>query len=313
LLKTVTLDYAPVQRHRNTVLDCLHDADISIRRRALELSFALINESNVRVMIRELLAFLEVADNEFKPNMTTRICQSARRFAPNPRWHIDTVLRVLRLAGNFVREDILASFLCLVSQTGDLWGYTTRKLYIALKSDITQEGLVLAGLWCIGEYGDYLLKTSVEDDDEEERREITEKDVVDMIEVILAGPYATTGVREYALTAAVKLTGRFTQPSSLSRLQQLIERYRTSADLEIQQRAVEYTALIGLTDIRGAVLERMPAPDVREEKAEPSPSEKKAVVKKSDPTNDVSKSNRAASDIVSLAAINRTNLHILCR
>ena len=34
---------------------------------------------------------------EFKLGMTTQICLAAERFAPNKRWHIDTVLRVLKL------------------------------------------------------------------------------------------------------------------------------------------------------------------------------------------------------------------------
>ena len=97
LNKVVSIDTAAVQRHRNTILDCLRDGDISIRRRALELSYALINDQNVRIMVRELLAFLEVADNEFKLGMTTQISLAAERFAPNKRWHIDTVLRVLKL------------------------------------------------------------------------------------------------------------------------------------------------------------------------------------------------------------------------
>lgn len=97
LNKVVTIDTSAVQRHRNIILDCLRDGDISIRRRALELSYALINESNVRILIRELLAFLEVADDEFKLGMTTQISLAAERFAPNKRWHIDTVLRVLKL------------------------------------------------------------------------------------------------------------------------------------------------------------------------------------------------------------------------
>ena len=93
----MSIDTNAVQRHRNIILDCLRDGDISIRRRALELSYALINEQNVRILIRELLAFLEVADDEFKLGMTTQICLAAERFAPNKRWHIDTVLRVLKL------------------------------------------------------------------------------------------------------------------------------------------------------------------------------------------------------------------------
>ena len=60
LNKVVSIDTAAVQRHRNTILDCLRDGDISIRRRALELSYALINPSNIRILIRELLAFLEI-------------------------------------------------------------------------------------------------------------------------------------------------------------------------------------------------------------------------------------------------------------
>ena len=103
LNKVVSIDTNAVQRHRNIILDCLRDSDISIRRRALELSYALINESNVRILIRELLAFLEVADNEFKLGMTTQISIAAERFAPNKRWHIDTVLRVLKLVGPLIR------------------------------------------------------------------------------------------------------------------------------------------------------------------------------------------------------------------
>lgn len=108
----MSIDTNAVQRHRNIILDCLRDGDISIRRRALELSYALINDSNVRILVRELLAFLEVADDEFKLGMTTQISLAAERFAPNKRWHIDTVLRVLKLVRAFV---IPISFIHLYS------------------------------------------------------------------------------------------------------------------------------------------------------------------------------------------------------
>lgn len=160
------MDNAAVQRHRNTVLECLHDPDISIRRRALTLAFSLINESNIRVMIRELLAFLEVADNEFKPSMVIQICSAADKYAPNQRWHIDTILRVLRLAGSHLKEEQLANFLVLVARVQELQGYTVKKLFIALKNDLSQDSLVLAGLWCIGEYGDFLVQGGIYEDEE---------------------------------------------------------------------------------------------------------------------------------------------------
>ena len=94
------------------------------------------------------------------------------RFAPNKRWHIDTVLRVLKLAGNYVREDILSSFIRLVAQTPDLYLYTVRKLFSALETDISQEGLTLAGAWVIGEYGEMLGLNNVIEGDEESTRKV---------------------------------------------------------------------------------------------------------------------------------------------
>ena len=61
-------------------------------------------------------------------------------------------------AGNYVQEKILSSFIRLIAITPDLQTYSVQKLYAALKADITQEALTLAGTWVIGEFGDLLLK-----------------------------------------------------------------------------------------------------------------------------------------------------------
>ncbi|KAG0054148.1 clathrin associated protein complex large subunit [Gryganskiella cystojenkinii] len=263
LNKSISLDVNAVQRHRNIILDCLRDADISIRRRALELSFSLINESNVRVLTRELLAFLEIADNEFKPSMTTKICLAAERFAPNKRWHIDTVLRVLKLAGNYVREEMLAAFIRLITQTPEMQGYTVQKLYTALKEDISQESLTLAGVWVIGEYGDILVQGGSYEE-EELAKEVSETDVIDLLESILAGPFANQVLREYIITSLMKLTSRFTSTTSSERVKLLLVGFSTSIEVEIQQRAVEFTNLFQYDEIRPAVLERMPVMQIKE-------------------------------------------------
>lgn len=264
LIKVVAVEPNAVQRHRNTILDCLRDPDISIRRRALDLSFTLINESNVRVLIRELLAFLEVADNEFKPVMTSQIGIAADRFAPNKRWHVDTMLRVLKLAGNYVKEQILSSFVRLIATTPDLQTYSVQKLYAALKDDITQEGLTLAGAWVIGEYGDALLRGG-QYEEEELVKEVKEGDIVDLFETILNSSYAGLIATQYIVTSAMKLTTRLNEPAQVERLRRLLQRFGTNLDVEIQQRAVEYLNLFGVDQIRRGVLEKMPPPEIREE------------------------------------------------
>lgn len=281
LIKVVAVEPNAVQRHRNTILECLRDPDISIRRRALDLSFTLINEGNVRVLIRELLAFLEVADNEFKPIMTSQIGVAADRFAPNKRWHVDTMLRVLKLAGNYVKEQILSSFVRLIATTPDLQTYSVQKLYAGLKNDITQEGLTLAGTWVIGEYGDALLRGG-QYEEEELVQEVKESDIIDLFTTILDSNYSTQIVTEYIITSAMKLTTRLTESAQINRIRRILSSRTSNLNVEIQQRAVEYGNLFAYDEIRRGVLERMPPPEIREEQrvlGEATPKQKKAAAR----------------------------------
>ncbi|KAM0280306.1 hypothetical protein ACHAQH_004142 [Verticillium albo-atrum] len=264
LIRVVAIEPNAVQRHRNTILECLRDPDISIRRRALDLSFTLINESNIRVLIRELLAFLEVADNEFKPTMTSQIGMAADKYAPNKRWHVDTMLRVLTLAGNYVKEPIMASFIRLVATSAELQTYAVQKLYISLKKDITQESLTQAGSWCVGEYGDALLRGG-QYEEEELVQEVKEHEIIDLFTSILNSSYATQVATEYIVTALMKLTTRLSDPAQIERVRRLLQANQTSLDVEVQQRAVEYGNLFSHDQIRRGVLEKMPPPQIKEE------------------------------------------------
>lgn len=66
-------------------------------RRALDLVYALVNESNIKTLTHELLDYLKVADTEFKADLTAKVCLLVQRFAPDKRWHFDSLLQV-RLA-----------------------------------------------------------------------------------------------------------------------------------------------------------------------------------------------------------------------
>lgn len=286
LVKVVAIEPNAVQRHRNTILECLRDPDISIRRRALDLSFTLIREDNVRVLIRELLAFLEVADNEFKAVMTTQIGIAADRYAPNKRWHIDTMLRVIKLAGNYVKEQILSSFVRLIATSPDQQTYSVQKLYAALKADITQEALTLAGVWVIGEYGDALIRGGSYEE-EELVKEVKESDIVDLYTTILNSTYANQIVTEFIITSAMKLTTRMSDQSQIERIRRLMQSRSSDLSVEIQQRAVEYGNLFSYDSIRKGVLERMPPPEIKEEQrvlgqaSTPAKDKKKALKAKS--------------------------------
>jgi len=50
------------------------DADASIRKRALELVFLLVNDTNVKPLTKELIDYLSIADPDFKGDLTSKIC-----------------------------------------------------------------------------------------------------------------------------------------------------------------------------------------------------------------------------------------------
>jgi AP-1 complex subunit gamma-1 len=55
-------------------LTACQDADVSIRKRALELLYLLVNDSNVKAVTKELVDYLEVSDQDFKEDLTAKIC-----------------------------------------------------------------------------------------------------------------------------------------------------------------------------------------------------------------------------------------------
>ncbi|XP_037358990.1 AP-1 complex subunit gamma-like 2 isoform X1 [Talpa occidentalis] len=269
LLRLVQSDHSAVQRHRSTVVECLQESDASLSRRALELSLALVNSSNVRAMMKELQCFLETCPPDLRADCASGILLAAERFAPTKRWHIDTILHVLTMAGTHVRDDAVANLTQLIGGAHELHAYSVRRLYSALAEDISQQPLVQVAAWCIGEYGDLLLEGSCE---ETEPLQVEEEEVLALLEKVLQSHMSLPATRAYALTALMKLSTRFRGDNN--RIRQVVSIYGSCLDVELQQRAVEYNMLFRKYDhMRDAILEKMPllergGPQVDEETKE---------------------------------------------
>lgn len=255
LLKTVHVDTSAVQRHRTTILECLKDPDVSIRRRALELSFALINSGNIRTMMKELLTFLEKADPEFKEMASSRIVLAAEKYAPNIKWHLDTLLNVLVGAGNYVRDDVVSCTIQLLVANPSQQEYMVPQLWSALESDTAdRQPLTQVSTWCIGEFGDLLQSAS--------GLKVSEAEVLAVYQRLLFSPQNTPVTKQYALTSLTKLSTRF--PTETSKIRELIESFGTHVQMELQQRGVEYGQLFGkFSHLRNALLERMPPLEIQ--------------------------------------------------
>eukprot|EP00048_Salpingoeca_helianthica_P023263 m.23318 g.23318 ORF g.23318 m.23318 type:complete len:684 (-) comp8471_c0_seq1:1925-3976(-) len=248
-----------VQRHRATVLECLKDPDSSIRKRALSLAFALITEVNVKSMVKELLIFLETADPEVKATTTRELVAAADKYAPTRRWHLDTLLQVFTLAGNYVSFEDTRSSIVLISNSPELYAYMVQQLYVALKNDHASQPLVQLATWCIGEYGQYLLAAPADPD---HPHQATSASVLDLLRTILDSTLSSLATRDMTLTAVMKLSTRF--PDQIDRIRTMVGQYNNNVDVELQQRSSEYTSIFNLyNSLRPALLEQMPISELK--------------------------------------------------
>ncbi len=220
-------DSQSVQRHRGTIVECLKDADISIRHRAQHLVYSLVNQDNVRILVRELVDYLSEAETAMKGELAMKIMTCVDEFAPNKRYHIDTVIKVLLLAGNEVREETTTQLITLVISNPEIYGYAVQKLYVAASEELTLQSLAQVTLWCIGEYGEMLVSGEGAGD-EETPVPVSEDDTLDLVERYLRLNTTITTTKEYAMTALVKLSARFT---GLARIKSLLQYYDHSVSL----------------------------------------------------------------------------------
>lgn len=253
LLKTVHIDTSAVQRHRTTILECLKDLDVSIRKRALELSFALINSHNVRSMVKELLNFLDKADPEFKAHCSSNIVLAAEKYAPNIRWHLDTLLKVLIAAGNYIRDDVISSTIQLISESASQQSYIVTHLWTALEKDTgDKQPLTQVATWCIGEYGEYLLSSSTDSP-----VKVSEDDILEIYQKLLWSTQNTVITKQYTINSLMKLSSRFEY--RVNNIREIMQIFASHIQMELQQRGSEYSQLFTKYDhLRPSLLERMP-------------------------------------------------------
>ncbi|XP_035914606.1 AP-1 complex subunit gamma-1 isoform X2 [Anopheles stephensi] len=253
LLRTVHADISAVQRHRSTILECLKDPDVSIRRRAMELSFALINSQNIRAMSKELLVFLEKADPEFKAQCSSRMVHVAERYATSIRWRLDTLLSVLIAAGNYVRDDVVSSTIHLIlNSPPEEQAYIGLRLWSSVHNVANSEEkqpLLQVAVWTIGEYGDLLLSSE----------RIEEHQLVDIYQRLLWSTSVSTTTKQYALVSLAKLSTRIRTKEEETRVKQMIEAFGSHLNIDLQQRGVEFAQLFrDYSHLRPALLEKMP-------------------------------------------------------
>ncbi|EJS41327.1 apl4p [Saccharomyces arboricola H-6] len=268
LLNVVPQEPTAVQRHRKFISHCLQDSDVSIRMRALELSFAILDDSNLVDSVNELMKFLAKQDEDSKDLIVYSIDHLVDTFdfhtVKDEGWKLDIFLNVLKMVGSFINYEKINDILIIINNTtqlSDKSDFLRKLLTISLgeKSiEITDEniGWQLVLIWCIGEYGDLILNQN----DESSTNIINESSVTNYL-LNIKESYTTTNhkIFNYILTAALKLSIKVHDPKNIEQLRQLILGYSDSSDLLLQTKCNQYEIFFNQpVSVRKVILETMP-------------------------------------------------------
>lgn len=239
LCRVVHRDQAAVQRHRQVIVECLKDGDVSIRKRALELVYALVTADNVRPLTKELLTYLSSlppSDMDTRADVCGKIASVAEKFSPSLRWRVDTLISMLSQCGvgpagqPIARKEVLSALVYHITHapTAEEHAAIVHKLFAMGSAAVhnsasgagtaghgSQQQLLQVAVWCVGEYGNYLTRappsgkgagdTDITGPYGEAR---TEEAIVRFLDRVRSLHYASADTIGMVLVAALKLSVR---------------------------------------------------------------------------------------------------------
>jgi len=220
-----------VKKHQATVLVSLKDADISVRRRALDLLFVMCDTDNAERIVDELVAHLALADAAIREEMVLKIAILAEKYATDLRWYVDTILKLISISGDHVSDPIWHRVVQIVTNhpQGDLQGYASATLLVAVSPRRCHETAVRVAAYILGEFG-FLIA---------ERPGMSGED---QFRVLHQHWHNCDGqTRALLITTYAKLANLYEECRPL--VAPVLAKTRNSVDVEIQQRSAEYSAM----------------------------------------------------------------------
>ncbi|KAL7567791.1 hypothetical protein ACA910_000543 [Epithemia clementina (nom. ined.)] len=220
-----------IKKHQATVLVSLKDADISVRRRALDLLFVMCDTDNAERIVDELVAHLALADAAIREEMVLKIAILAEKYATDLRWYVDTILKLISISGDHVSDAIWHRVVQIVTNhpQGDLQAYTAATLLVAASPRRCHINAVRVAAYILGEFG-FLIAERPGMSGEEQFRILNQH-----------WPTSDNQTRAILVSTYAKLANLYEECRPL--VAPVFARCTNNVDVEIQQRAAEYSSM----------------------------------------------------------------------
>ncbi|XP_072969277.1 AP-4 complex subunit epsilon [Typha angustifolia] len=246
------------EEHQLAVIDCLEDPDDTLKRKTFELLYKMTKSTNVEVIVDRMIDYMiSITDNHYKTEIASRCVELAEQFAPSNQWFIQTMNKVFKHAGDLVNIRVAHNLMRLIAEG---FGEDDEDADSQLRSSAVDSYLRILGepkipsvflqviCWILGEYGTA------------DRKYSASYLIGKLCDVAEAHPGDDT-VKAYAVTAIMKICAFEISDGKkvemLPECQSLIDELSASHSTDLQQRAYELQALLGLD--RRAIESSMPS------------------------------------------------------
>eukprot|EP00755_Sulcionema_specki_P022213 Sspe_Gene.75973::Locus_47470_Transcript_1_1_Confidence_1.000_Length_2855::g.75973::m.75973/K12400/AP4E1; AP-4 complex subunit epsilon-1 len=238
--------------HQQIVIDCLEDHDETIRRKTLDLLYAMTNENNVEVIVARLIKYLSAAhDNFLKADLVHNICDLSVRFFRTMEWYIQTMNQVIQLGEAHIDTQTVQSMLKMIAEGSEeeeedvnekFRLFAVYLYYDILDNDDNQklpETLIQIIAWVLGEYGYMSEKHSKEE-------------IINKLCDLLEKSHDDLDTRGWIITALMKITAQLGNVPK--HVIDLVSTFKQSQSLPLQQRCYEFLELAKHTQLMAHVL-----------------------------------------------------------
>ncbi|CRL05770.1 CLUMA_CG018798, isoform A [Clunio marinus] len=254
-LATSEFSHEAVKKHQEVViLSMKMEKDVSVRQQAVDLLYAMCDRSNAEEIVQEMLNYLETADYSIREEMVLKVAILAEKYATDFTWYVDVILNLIRIAGDYVSEEVWYRVIQIVINREEVQGYAAKTVFEALQAPACHENMVKVGGYILGEFGNLIAGDSRS---------------APMVQFkLLHSKYhlCSSMTRALLLSTYIKFINLF--PEIRGTIQDVFRQHSNlrSADAELQQRASEYLQLsiVASKDVLATVLEEMPSFPERE-------------------------------------------------
>lgn len=254
-LATSEFSHEAVKKHQEVViLSMKMEKDVSVRQQAVDLLYAMCDRSNAEEIVQEMLNYLETADYSIREEMVLKVAILSEKYATDFTWYVDVILNLIRIAGDYVSEEVWYRVIQIVINREEVQGYAAKTVFEALQAPACHENMVKVGGYILGEFGNLIAGDS------------RSAPIVQF--KLLHSKYhlCSSMTRALLLSTYIKFINLF--PEIRTTIQDVFRQHSNlrSADAELQQRASEYLQLsiVASTDVLATVLEEMPSFPERE-------------------------------------------------